>query len=537
MHAEVAVNYDNFDRIPPTNYRYNQTIMKLLNYVAILALFAIAGCDTKQTSTNASAPADTSAGTEKHRPQIHFSPKAHWMNDPNGMVFLNGKYHLFFQHNPDSTVWGPMHWGHAISTDLVHWAEQPIALYPDSLGAIFSGSAVVDENNTSGFGKNALVAIYTYHNQKLEDVKDPKHQYQAIAYSNDEGKTWTKYKGNPVLPNPGIYDFRDPKVQWLPAQKKWMMTLATKDRITFYSSPDLKAWTRESEFGATVGAHGGVWECPDLIGMDLNGQQKWVLLVSINPGGPNGGSATQYFIGSFDGKTFTPDNTQTRWLDYGPDNYAGVTWSNTGKRHILLGWMSNWNYANKVPTENWRSAMTIPRELSLNAGKNGPELVSQPVKELQSLYTKTEDLASQKIDGVLDLSGKVSGFDGGYVLKMSVPQLKSYNIKLFNNAKEYLLVGYDAGKNEYYINRTNAGESDFQKGFAGRFTAPRLATSPGADLELVIDKASVELFADGGLTNMTAIFFPKEDYSKLSITGAGLQIDSLKLVGLKSIWK
>ena len=273
-------------------------------YITIgMALLAL-GCKTRKVTTQPYM-------SEQHRPQFHFSPKAHWMNDPNGMVLLNGTYHLFFQHNPGGTTWGPMHWGHAISKDLLHWTEQPIALYPDSLGAIFSGSAVIDKENTAGFGKNAMVAIFTYHNQQKEEAKTGLHQYQGIAYSTDEGKTWTKYKVNPVLPNPGIWDFRDPKVQWFEPDHKWVMTLATKDRITFYSSPDLKEWTRESDFGATVGAHGGIWECPDLFPLDLNGQQKWVLLVSINPGGPSGGSATQYFTGSFDGKTFVPDNTST----------------------------------------------------------------------------------------------------------------------------------------------------------------------------------------------------------------------------------
>ena len=298
---------------------------------------------------------------EQYRPQFHFTPKAHWMNDPNGMVYLNGKYHLFFQYNPDSTVWGPMHWAHAISKDMIHWKEQPISLYPDSLGTIFSGSAVIDKDNTAGFGKNAMVAIFTHHNKKIEDQKTGLHQYQSLAYSLDEGKTWTKYKGNPVLPNPGIWDFRDPKVMWHTATGKWIMTLATKDRITFYSSPNLKKWTKESEFGEKLGAHGGVWECPDLFPLELEGKTHWVLLVSINPGGPNGGSATQYFTGDFDGKTFKPDAEKQKWMDYGTDNYAGVTFSNTGARKVLMGWMNNWNYANVVPTKAWRGATTLPR--------------------------------------------------------------------------------------------------------------------------------------------------------------------------------
>ncbi len=277
--------------------------------------------------------------SDPYRPQIHFSPKEHWMNDPNGMVFYKGVYHLFFQYYPDSTVWGPMHWGHATSKDLVHWKQQPIALYPDSLGYIFSGSAVIDQQNTSGFGKNGhppMVAIFTHHDPKGEKEGRNNFQNQSLAYSLDEGKTWTKYAGNPVLKNPGIKDFRDPKVRWYEEGKKWIMTLATLDRIDFYSSKNLKTWTKESEFGKDLGAHGGVWECPDLFPMNYKGKTVWILIVNINPGGPNGGSATQYFTGDFDGKTFIPYQTDTRWLDYGPDEYAGITWSNTGNRQNIF---------------------------------------------------------------------------------------------------------------------------------------------------------------------------------------------------------
>ena len=301
---------------------------------------------------------------EAYRPQFHFSPQKNWVNDPNGMVYNNGIYHLFFQYYPNATVWGPMHWGHATSKDMVHWQQQPIALYPDSIGYIFSGSAVVDKNNTSGFGKKGqspLVAIFTHHNPKAEKEKRTDTENESIAYSLDNGKTWLKYKNNPVLKNPGISDFRDPKVMWYEPQKKWLMTLATKDRITFYSAPDLKNWTKESEFGNDIGAHGGVWECPDLFSLNDNGKQVWVLIVNINPGGPNGGSATQYFTGDFDGKVFKPFDTTTRWIDYGPDEYAGITWSNTGERKIFLGWMSNWEYATVVPTKSWAKCHDYPK--------------------------------------------------------------------------------------------------------------------------------------------------------------------------------
>ncbi|MEZ0538399.1 glycoside hydrolase family 32 protein [Fibrella arboris] len=471
------------------------------------------------------------AGAEPHRPQFHFAPKAHWMNDPNGMVYLNGTYHLFFQYYPDATVWGPMHWGHATSKDMLHWQEQPIALYPDSLGWIFSGSAVVDVNNTSGFGKDGktpLVAIFTHHNDKLEKAKSDKFQYQSLAYSLDEGKTWTKYVGNPVLPNPGITDFRDPKVRWYEPQKKWIMTLATKDRITFYSSPNLKNWTRESEFGNEVGAHGGVWECPDLLPMTHNGRQAWVLLVSINPGGPNGGSATQYFVGDFDGKTFRPYSTKTKWMDYGTDNYAGVTFSNTGNRTILMGWMSNWQYARDVPTDPWRSANTVPRDLALRAVDKELYLTSMPIKELDQLNGKTVSLSNVPVKGQFDVSAKTGQKSALFKLTLSVPAANDFSVVLANEQGNELVIGYEKSTNSYYVDRSKAGKTDFEKGFGKRHSAPRISTDYNLSFTLLADLASVELFADGGLTVMTDIFFPEKPLNKLFIKSAkGISISAL----------
>ncbi len=470
-------------------------------------------------------------GSDTHRPQFHFSPKAHWMNDPNGMVYLKGTYHLFFQHNPDSTVWGPMHWGHATSKDMVHWQEQPIALYPDSLGTIFSGSAVVDVNNTSGFGKNGqipLVAIFTHHNDKLEKAKSDKYQYQSLAYSLDEGKTWTKHAGNPVVPNPGITDFRDPKVRWFEPQKKWIMTLAAKDQVIFYSSPNLKNWTQESNFGKELGAHGGVWECPDLFPLDYNGKKAWVLLVSINPGGPNGGSAAQYFVGDFDGKTFKPYSTKTKWMDYGTDNYAGVTFSNTGNRTILMGWMSNWQYANVVPTSAWRSANTVPRELGLKEVNNELFLTSTPIKELDELADKTTTLTNVNVKGQYNLAAKTGENSELFKLTLSAPVSADFSIVLANEQGNELVVGYDKAANSYYIDRTKAGKTGFEKGFGKRHTAPRLASGTTLSLTLLADAASVELFADGGLTVMTDIFFPDQPLNKLFIKSAtGISIPKL----------
>jgi len=464
----------------------------------------------------------TNSYKEQYRPQLHFSPQQHWINDPNGMVFFKGTYHLFFQYYPYGITWGPMHWGHAISKDMVHWKELPIALYPDSLGFIFSGSAVVDSNNTSGFGskgKTPLVAIFTHHDPKGEKAGKENFQNQSLAYSLDGGYSWTKYTGNPVLKNPGIRDFRDPKVIWYPTKKKWVMTLATKDRITFYSSPNLKEWKKESEFGKRIGAHNGVWECPDLFTLRLNGKIYWILTVNLNPGGPNGGSATQYFVGKFDGSTFTPISDVTKWVDYGPDEYAGVTWSNTGSRKIFLGWMTNWDYASQVPTEKWRNAMTIPRELALTEIDGQIRLTSNPVTELMKLAQPAMDVAS----GFAKLPGQ-------YILKFDKPKAENYQIILSNGQGEQLVIGCD--KKGYYINRSRSGKVNFNPGFAKIAVAPRFANAKSRDIKLVVDRSSVELFADGGATIMTGIFFPSRPYNRIELKS----IKQVRITPLRSIW-
>jgi len=477
---------------------------------------------------------------QRHRPQFHFSPSEKWMNDPNGMVYHKGTYHLFYQFYPDSTVWGPMHWAHATSKDLVHWDNQPIALFPDSLGYIFSGSAVVDTENTSGFARNGetpLVAIFTHHNMDGEKAGKVDYQNQSIAYSLDDGKTWTKYAGNPVLKNPGIKDFRDPKVMWFEEGKKWIMTLATLDRITFYSSPDLKTWSRESELGKDFGAHGGVWECPDLFPLDYNGKKIWVLLVSINPGGPNGGSATQYFTGDFDGKIFTPHTTETKWIDYGTDNYAGVTWSNTGDRKIFMGWMNNWQYAQVVPTEAWRGALTLPRDLSLTKINNEFYLSSAPVKEFDNITSRTFKAENISINKEIDLSEELKDMPGKFKLDISFESVEDFIIILANNEKQELRIGYNKANNEYFIDRTNAGKSDFETGFAKRHIAPRISDARNIKISLIVDAASAEFFADNGLSVMTDIFFPGSLAGGLKIVSDKMEkIDKIELSKIESIW-
>jgi fructan beta-fructosidase len=467
------------------------------------------------------------------RPRLHFTPSINWMNDPNGMVYYQGQYHLFYQHYPDKPVWGPMHWGHATSTDLMHWQHQPIALYPDSLGYIFSGSAVVDVYNTAGFakkGETALVAIFTHH---LPDAPKDKidFQYQSLAYSVDNGVTWTKYAGNPVLKNPGIIDFRDPKVIWYEPEQKWVMALATKDCITFYASTDLKNWATLSEFGKTAGAHGGVWECPDIFALEYNGRQVWVLLVSINPGAPNGGSATQYFLGDFDGKSFTAFDTVTRWMDYGPDNYAGVTWSNTGNRKILAGWMSNWNYANILPATNWRNALTIPRELSLQNAQGQLLLASAPVKELEAQYLKATTLKNITTATTLPAAAKQALLPCR--IDMDLTTAAGFEIQLTNDAGEILSVGFDDSHQQFYIDRSKAGVHDFYKGFAVKSTVPRFKKGK-LNFTLLLDINSAELFADDGCSVMTAVYFPVKKFTTINLLpAAGAAIQQVSITALK----
>jgi fructan beta-fructosidase len=462
--------------------------------------------------------------TEQHRPQFHFTPQKGWMNDPNGMVYFKGEYHLFYQYYPDSTVWGPMHWGHAVSKDMVHWQHLPIALFPDNLGYIFSGSAVVDEQNTSGFGKGnepPLVAIFTYHDMAGEKAKKTDFQSQAIAYSLDKGRAWTKYADNPVIKNQGSRDFRDPKVMWHKPSNQWIMTLAVADHVEFYASKDLKNWEKTGEFGKTEGSHGGVWECPDLFPLKVDGTaEKWVLIVNIGNGSPNGGSGTQYFIGQFDGKTFQNDNkpTDILWLDYGCDNYAGVTWSNMpDDRHVLIGWMSNWQYAQVVPTKTWRSALTLPRELALKTTEKGVRLVQKIVKEREILRGGKMGIATQMVANNYVLRPKSVANELELNIDLSKTTADDFGVVLSNSKGEKAIIGYEKTTNRFYIDRTEGGKKDFENSFAGRHYAQRISTNNILKLNIFVDVASAELFADDGETVMTDVFFPNEDFNQITL--------------------
>ncbi len=500
----------------------------------------------------AAAPDTAPLYEEPFRPQFHYSPPHQWMNDPNGMVYIAGQYQLFYQYNPYATRWGPMHWGHAVSRDLVHWETLPIALFPDNHGTIFSGSAVLDADDTSGFGASGappLVAIFTYNALPDEEPGQAVYQTQGLAYSVDQGRTWTKYVGNPVLANSGSRDFRDPKVFWSPDAKKWVMTLAVHDHVAFYSSPDLKSWTHESDFGRETGAHGGVWECPDLIELPVAGssERKSVLLVSINPGGPNGGSATQYFVGRFDGHRFLPeagapsDAAAAAWIDYGTDDYAGSTWSGNrpgDARQLFLGWMSNWQYGNVVPTERWRSAFTVPRELTLVRTGAGFRVRSLPVMELAALRTggtirtrtvsnEAELTAPETMTGLYELD-----------LTLSTRRAKRVEVAFSNDLGQRTVLRIDKTEHRYEVDRTASGTVDFSPEFASVQTAPLAGDGAQVTLTALVDRSSIELFIDGGETVFTTLVFPSTPYTKIRVRGdVPVLIDGSKVFGMKSIWQ
>lgn len=491
--------------------------------------------------------------SEAYRPQFHFSPDSMWMNDPNGMVFYDGEYHLFYQYHPYSNVWGPMHWGHAITSDLVHWEHLPIALYPDSLGTIFSGSAVIDWNNSSGLGSlenPPMVAIFTHHNPSLEKSGSNQFQYQSIAYSLDRGRSWTKYPGNPVLENPGIRDFRDPKVSWYEGEQKWIMVFAAQDRILFYSSPDLIQWNKESEFTAERPPGEGVWECPDFFPLTSGGEEKWVLIVSIGDGGPNGGSGTKYYIGEFDGKQFVSDDPPgaVHWIDYGKDNYAGVSWSDIPEkdgRRIFLGWMSNWQYAQNVPSLKWKSAMTLPRELRLKQDQEGYSLRSVPV-------TETEHLRAEQIilepGPVMDRKNVGPDSEETYPLyeidlvfqfDPGEEENVEFGIVLESKLEEQLIAAFNLRNQQVFISRDQSGSTAFSEHFPGLHAAPYQVSKAGEiRFHAFVDFSSVELFVDDGALVITELCFPESGYEKIHLysNSESVLLKRGEIHRLKSIW-
>lgn len=445
---------------------------------------------------------------EPFRPVYHFSPLYGWTNDPNGMVYKDGEWHLSYQFNPYGTTHGNMHWGHAVSKDLINWEHLPLVIAPDELGSIFSGSAVVDTDNTAGFGKDAIVAIYTSASAM---------QRQSIAYSLDNGRTFTKYNENPVLADPEQRDFRDPKVAWIDG--KWVMSLAVGDVIRFYGSDDLRNWELLSEFGRGIGSHAAVWECPDLMKFTWNGQEKWVLLVSINPGGPNGGSVTQYFIGNFDGKKFTADPLPyPLWIDLGTDNYAGVTFGNVASdRHVFMGWMSNWWYTNQTPTRYFRNSMTIPRDLSLKHNGKHLILASTPSPEILKARGKCNEFESISLTENWKLEQISESNSGAYEIDLTiVPETgRKLNLSLLNSKGENAAFSFDFNDLSLSLDRSESGLVDFSPKYVTTPIVTPIVRRNEYKIQLFVDRLSTEMFINDGDVVFTNCVFPTERLNSL----------------------
>ncbi len=430
---------------------------------------------------------------EKHRPIYHHTPQYGWMNDPNGMFYKDGVWHLCYQFNPYGSQWENMTWGHSTSTDLVHWTAKSTAITPDALGTIFSGCCVVDKNNTAGFGNDAIVAFYTSAGAS---------QMQSMAYSTDGGKTFTKYENNPVITS-NVPDFRDPHVFWNDEAGFWNMILAAGQQMSIYSSKNLKEWKHESDFGAEYGNHGGVWECPDLMKMKVKGtdKEKWMLICNINPGGPFGGSATQYFIGEFDGHKFTCEDepTETKWMDYGKDHYATITFDNAPDgRHVGVAWMSNWQYANQVPTKQFRSANSIARDFGLFEYNGETYCSVYPAKEMDAVRGARISQPTEACEIVVQLKGDAQ-------------------LTLRNSKGERVVITYDAVEQIIDFDRRRSGDVSFSEAF------PCIVTSPTygqvKTLRIFVDRCSIEIFDADGKMAMTNLVFPSDPYNKLIVKG------------------
>lgn len=505
--------------------------------------------------------------TDYYRPSYHFTPLYGWMNDPNGMVYKDGEYHLYFQYNPYGSKWGNMHWGHAVSKDLVHWEHLDPAIARDPVGHIFSGSSVIDKKNTAGFGKNAIIAIYTNHSVNHGEV-------QCIAYSNDNGRTFTKYEGNPVLtPFDGLKDFRDPKVFWYEKGKCWYMIVSADKETRFYKSKNLKKWDYVSAFGKGLGQQPCQYECPDFFQLPVNGDKKkmkWVMTMNINPGCWFGGSSTEYFVGDFDGKKFTcPDADEVKWLDWGKDHYATVTFSNTGDRVLGITWMSNWQYANLTPFKQNRGANGLPRELKLYE-KNGKYYISEDVApEVYALRKDTKNVADASVASEKMLAGVAANMEGAFEIEADVtPDANGIaGIEISNNKRERTMIYFDMKQGKVVMDRTESGLTDFGKqavphdielawdkqraaegkepariansinyknDFALATWAPLSLCEDGKKtyhVDIFVDKSSVELFVDGGRIAMTNLVFPVAPYEnvKLYTQGGKAEFKNLKV--------
>jgi fructan beta-fructosidase len=485
---------------------------------------------------------------EPWRPQFHFTPDTNWMNDPNGMVFYDGEYHLFYQFNPFGDKWGHMSWGHAVSKDLVRWDHLPIALQEENDVMIFSGSAVIDWKNTSGLGRDGkppMVAIYTGH------YATKPLQNQHLAYSNDRGRTWTKFAGSPVL-DIGEKDFRDPKVFWHEPTQCWVMVVSwpVPRKVRCYSSPNLKDWTHLSDFGP-AGSTKGIWECPDLFPLAVEGKrgaEKWALIVNVGSGAPAGGSGCQYFVGDFDGKQFTLDASFPKplWADWGRDFYAAVSWSGIPKRdgrHLWIGWMSNWDYANEVPTSPWRNAMSIPRELALRDTPDGLRLVQQPIRELTKLRGKRHRLGKASLVEASSWLALLKPVD--QLLEIAVefesePTAEEFGLRFGTGTDEATVIRFLPAQGRLSLDRSQSGRLDFHPKFSGLHEAPVRLADGRLRLHLFLDTSSLEVFANGGEAVLTDLIFPAPGRRQLEVFStpgfAVTRLRSLEIWELRSAW-
>ena len=473
-----------------------------------------------------------------YRPEYHFAPPANWMNDPNGLVYYEGEWHLFYQYSPGRAPGS--HWGHAVSTDLAHWEHLPVALAPDEAGIIASGSAVVDWNDTSGFfgGGSGLVAIYTLWKNQGRDGSD---QSQSIAYSLDRGRTWTKYAGNPVLPNQGIADFRDPKVIWHAPTRRWVMIVATFDRATFYVSPNLRDWTYVSSFGKGQGATGdGVWECVDLFPLPVDGdpgRTKWVLNVSL------GCASMQYFVGDFDGESFRNDNPPDLVLrsTCGPNDYAAVTWSDippADGRQVWIGWMAAWGYAERVPTEGWKGVLTLPRSLALKSTTEGVRLLQTPVVEMEALRGPGQVWTDISLtpSGSFTLPAQAESCE--VIAEFDLGEADEVGIRVRKGEAEQTVIGYSRADHTVFIDRSRSGVTDFDPGFGEvkRFRVPGDGTR--LKLHLFVDRSSVEVFVNSDESYAAAVIFPSPESRTIEVTTGGgtAHLRSLQFYPLSLKW-
>ena len=459
---------------------------------------------------------------EPWRPGYHFTPEMNWMNDPNGLVFFDGEYHLFYQHNPHGNEWGHMSWGHAVSHDLVHWKHLPIALHEEYGVMAFSGSCVVDSNNTSGFGTGKippLVALFTGHGHG--------RQTQDIAYSNDRGRTWTKFAENPVI-DINEADFRDPKVFWHAPTKRWIMavSLAVKKQVQFYGSPDLKHWTFLSEFGPAGSTAKLNWECPDLYELPIEnetGKSRWVLSIGMGNGSVAGGSGDEYFTGEFDGVRFKADSAEAKWVDFGRDFYAPVTWSNIPRedgRTIWIGWMNNWETCLN-PTSPWRSSMSSPRELTLRNVEGALRLCQRPVRELKSLRKETRAVTARDLENEsIDVGHR--GRQLEIVVEFEPGTAREFGLHVLKKGAQQTSVGYNVEKKELFVDRRQSGEIAFHPAFSGRHAGPLASSANGrVRLHLLVDACSVEAFGNDGETVVTDLVFPDRDSDGVELYAIG----------------